>query len=74
MPRQPCFKHRAETSPTLCQLPGFVLIDDDGLWVKINQWSQGLYERRGRHAAVCRSLQFVTTVLVRCIRTPSVTE
>mmetsp|Transcript_97397 Transcript_97397/g.135370 ORF Transcript_97397/g.135370 Transcript_97397/m.135370 type:complete len:284 (+) Transcript_97397:73-924(+) len=40
---------------TTTTLPGFVLIDDDGLWVKINQWSQGLYERQSNAYGTVRT-------------------
>ncbi|CAE7402583.1 unnamed protein product [Symbiodinium necroappetens] len=40
---------------TTTTLPGFVLIDDDGLWVKINQWTQGLYERQSNAYGTVRT-------------------
>ncbi|CAE7270612.1 unnamed protein product [Symbiodinium pilosum] len=40
---------------TTTTLPGFVLIDDDGRWVKINQWTQGLYERQSNAYGTVRT-------------------
>eukprot|EP00437_Effrenium_voratum_P039654 CAMPEP_0181482898 /NCGR_PEP_ID=MMETSP1110-20121109/45120_1 /TAXON_ID=174948 /ORGANISM="Symbiodinium sp., Strain CCMP421" /LENGTH=265 /DNA_ID=CAMNT_0023608547 /DNA_START=71 /DNA_END=864 /DNA_ORIENTATION=+ len=41
-----CLNNAFCETTTTTTLPGYVLVDDDGRWVKINQWSQGVYERQ----------------------------
>mmetsp|Transcript_35532 Transcript_35532/g.66191 ORF Transcript_35532/g.66191 Transcript_35532/m.66191 type:complete len:288 (+) Transcript_35532:74-937(+) len=40
---------------TTTTLPGFVMLDDDGRWLKINQWTQGMYERQSNAYGTVRT-------------------